>query len=98
MFVFDSWSPNSVQCHQAVTDPLVFKHGFHRMAADYVFNRAGRNLMIGLTPSDNEAAIKLNEHYGFREAWRVPDGYDKGVDYIVYMMHRDECPYLEKAA
>ena len=92
-FILDSWTENSVQCHQMVLDPFVFKHGFHKETAEYVFTQADRKYMIGLTPSDKPKAIKLNKHYGFKEVYRLPDGVKDGVDYVVMTMHRDECPY-----
>jgi hypothetical protein len=93
-FIMDSWTETSVQCHQAIHDPLVFKHGYHVKTAQYIFGDAGRKLMIGLTPSDNEKAIKLNKHYGFTESFRVPDAVREGVDYVVMTMTADECPYF----
>ena len=96
-YVFDNWSRNSVQCHQWVSDPLVFKAGLHKVAADYIYGACGKGLMVGLVPSDNEKAAKLNEHYGFRLEHVVRDGYDKGLDYLVYTMRAEDCPYWEQA-
>jgi len=96
MYVFNNWTENSVQCHQAVHDPFVFKHGLHKETAKYVYGEAGRKIMIGLTPSDNPEAIKLNKHYGFTEAYRMKDAVKDGVDYVVMTMHRDDCPYYEQ--
>lgn len=93
--IMDSWAPNSVQVHIGAETPLVFKHGLHKEAANYIFNTAGRNVVIGLTPSNNEKAIKINKHLGFKEIFRVPDAYLDGVDYIVFRMDRHECTYLE---
>jgi hypothetical protein len=95
-FIFDSWTPNSVQSHQLLLDPMALKAGLHREAANYVYGVAGRKLIIGLTPSDNAKALKLNKHYGFTEAYRLQDGVRDGVDYVVMVMHRDDCPYYEE--
>ena len=96
MMVADSWTENSCQVHQAVADTLAFKHGLHIEFAEYVFGVAGRKMMLGLTPSDNAEAIKLNEHYGFTEFTRVPDAVRDGVDYIVYRMTAADCLYYEE--
>ena len=97
VYVFDNWSHNSVQCHQWVGDPLVFKAGLHKVAAQYIFGDCDRGIMVGLVPANNDKARRLNEHYGFREAYRLPDGYEVGIDYIVYVMRAEDCPYWKPA-
>ena len=95
VYVFDNWSPNSVQCHQWVGDPLVFKAGLHKVAAEYIFGTCDRGIMVGLVPADNDKARKLNEHYGFHVEHVLKDGYQPGVDYLVYTMRAEDCPYWE---
>ena len=96
MMVADSWTENSCQVHSAVTDPLAFKHGLHVEFAEYVFGASGRRQMLGLVPSDNAKAIKINEHYGFTEFARVPDAVRDGVDYIVMRMTAEDCRYYQE--
>ena len=92
--IADSWTENSCQVHNGVTDPMAFRCGLHVEFARYVFGDCGRKMMIGLTPSNLPKAIKINAHYGFTEFTRIPDAYADGVDYIVYRMTADECPYF----
>ncbi len=92
--IADSWTYSSVQVHNAIIDPMCFKHGMHIKFADYVFNTVGRSQMIGLVPADNAKAIKLNLHYGFTEVVRLPDAYRVGVDYIIMRLLKSECKYL----
>ncbi len=92
--IADSWSVNSAQAHYAVLDPLCFKHGMHVKFLDYVFNTAGRSQLIGLTPSNNEKAIKINRHFGFTQIARLPDAFSDGVDYLVMRLLKSECKYL----
>ena len=98
MMVADSWTANSCQVHNAVTDTLAFKHGLHVEFADYVFGVCGRKMMIGLVPSDNAKAIKINNHYGFTQIACVPDALSDGVDYLVMQMTSDECRYYQEKA
>ena len=98
MMIADSWTENSCQVHNAVTDPLVFKHGLHVEFAEYVFGFAKRKMMLGLVPSNNEKAIKIDLHYGFQEIARIPNAISDGVDYIVMQMTADECPYYQEKA
>lgn len=92
--VMDGWSHTSVQIHIAIGRKMVLRHGFLEEIADYVFNQCGRELMIGLVPGNNEAALKLDRHIGFTETYRVKDGFDRGVDYVVMEMRREDCRWL----
>ena len=94
--IADSWTENSCQVHNGILDPLAFKAGLHAEFARYVFGECGRKMMLGLTPANLPKAIKLNAHYGFTEFTRIPEGYADGVDYIVYRMTSNECPYWEQ--
>jgi hypothetical protein len=95
-FIADSWSETSVQVHQMVLNRKALREGIHRIFANWIFGFAGMKMMIGLTPGDNEKAIRLNRHYGFKEFARVPDAYCEGVDYIIFHMTADECNYFDR--
>jgi hypothetical protein len=90
----DQWTDSSVQTHIGITDPLCLKHGLHKEFCKWVFITAGRKMMIGLTPSNNEKAMKLNKHFGFTEVGRLKDAYADGVDYVQYVMKREDCKYI----
>jgi len=92
----DSWTHNSVQVHIAVLDPMCFKHKMHYEFSEWVFNTCGIKQMLGIVPANNEKAIKLDKHFGFKEVARLPDAYADGVDYIILRYDRDECKYLSK--
>jgi hypothetical protein len=93
-FLGDQWTPTSVQTHVGVTDPMCLKHGLHKEFARWVFITCNRRMMIGLTPSNNEKAIKINKHFGFVEIGRLKDAYAEGVDYIQYLLKREDCKYI----
>ena len=95
VIILDSWTHNSVQCHIGVTDPLCLTK-IPYIVAEYVFITAGRKMLIGLTPSNKEKAIRLNKHFGFTEITRIPDAYADGIDYIIYQMKKEDCKYLPK--
>jgi hypothetical protein len=88
--VLDSWSETSCTIHIAVEDPLVFRHGFAEEVFGYVFEFANRRVIIGVTPSNNAKALKFNKHIGFREIYRIRDGYDVGVDYVVQEFRKED--------
>ena len=94
--VLDSWSRSSVQAHIRVIRKMALRHGFLEEVANYVYGTCGMEVMIGVVPGNNEAALKLDKHIGFTEKHRVKDGYDKGVDYVIMEMTREECPWYSE--
>ena len=92
--VLDSWSFNSCQIHIWIENAFVLKHGFAEAVFNYVFNDCGRNIIIGVTPSDNEKALRFIKHIGFEEVSRIKDGYMVGVDYVVTEIRKENCRYI----
>jgi ribosomal protein S18 acetylase RimI-like enzyme len=91
--ICEDWTVTSVSCHIIVEDRRAFRDGLHKEAADYVFNQAERIRMLGTVPADNEAALKLNKHLGFKEIFRIKEGYDWGIDYVIMELMKEDCPY-----
>jgi len=91
MCVADSFSVDSCNVHFAVDNPMAVRHGLFTHFADWVFDAMGKKRMFGLVPDNNEKAIKLDKHIGFKEVARVPDAICDGVGYIVMRLDRDEC-------
>ena len=92
--VFDSWSHNSCIIHIWINNPFVLKHGFAEEVFNFVFSEeSGRTKIIGITPSDNLKAVKFIKNIGFKEVYRISDGYKVGVDYVVTEMNKDKCRY-----
>ncbi len=94
--ILDSWSENSVTSHIAIDNPLVLRHGFLEEVCNHVFNVCGRGVLIGITPSDNEAALRFNEKIGWVELYRIRDAYKVGVDYVVQEIRKETCKYLRE--
>jgi len=92
----DSFTTDACQVHFAIDRPIVIKYGFLHEIARHLFIACNRDRIFGLVPANNAKALKLDTHIGFREVARVPDGYAKGVDYIVLRMDRDTSPWLEQ--
>ena len=93
---FDSWSGGACLGHIAIDDPFVLRRGFLECAFDFVFNYANRLVMMGLTPGDNDKALNFNRKIGMKEVYRIKDGYEPGIDYVLQEMRKDECRWLEK--
>ena len=99
MVGFDGWwgapgSGGAVQMHVAIDAPPCARR-LVRAAFDYVFNQAGKAVAIGVVPSHNARALRFDLGLGFRESYRVRDGWAPGDDMIFLEMRRDECRWLK---
>lgn len=94
--IFDSWTENSCMIHIWIANPMVLKHGFAEEVFEYLFSEeSGREVVIGCTPENNLKALKFIKHIGFEEAGRIPDGYERGVDFILTTMRKEKCRWLK---
>lgn len=94
MVAYDCWTLNSVQAHMAVDSPIVWR-SLVRPAFEFPFRQAKRNLLVGIIPSHNERSVQMTRALGFREAYRLRDGWDIGDDLVVFEMRPHECRWLE---
>jgi len=94
VIAYDMWTESAVQAHMAVDSPVVWR-SLLRPAFSYPFVEAGRALLLGIIPADNAKSCAMAKRLGFREAYRVVDGWSVGVDLIVHEMRRRECRWLE---
>ena len=92
--VADSFTIDACSVHFAIDSPFVIRAGFFNEVARHLFVQCGRERIFGLLPADNEKAIKLDLHMGFREVARIPDAYALGVDYIVVRMDKGDTRWL----
>lgn len=94
--LFDTWSPNSCHIHIWIGNPMAIRHGFLQEIFGFVFGEeSGRELVIGVTPSDNPKALKFNKHVGMKEVSRIPDAFSVGGDAIVTTMTKNECRWID---
>jgi L-amino acid N-acyltransferase YncA len=97
--LYDHWTPNSANVHiysRSARDLLSYL--FVREIFSYPFEKAGLNLLLAITPSDNEASLAFSKALGFREVYRVRDGWRVGVDLVMKEMTKAECQWLQKRA
>ena len=91
--VLDTWTENACQIHIYIKNPFVLKHGFQQEVFNFVFG-SGRELIVGVTPSDNLKALKFIEHMGFKHVATIPDGYSKGVDFVITQLRKENCAWI----
>jgi len=93
---FDSWTVDACSVHMAIDKPIVLRHGFLSEIARYLFVESHRERIFGLVPTDNDKALKLNAHMGWREVARVDDAVATGVGYVVMRMDKADCRWISQ--
>lgn len=88
--ILDNWTHTAVQMHQWVGHPMVLRHGWLEEIYQFVFQDAGRDIIIGLVPGNNEKALKFNEHLGFKEVYRIKEGFGPDEDYVIMEGRRED--------
>jgi hypothetical protein len=88
--VLYGWTKNSCMAHVIITNPIVLRHGLVENFKWYVFDVCERNIVIGVVPSDNKKALKFDAHIGFKEVYRIKDGYEIGNDMVVMELRRGQ--------
>lgn len=96
MVGLDFWTPNSVQIHIYIANPKHLTRKFIREVFNYIFVTCQRGLVVGITPSDNAAALELNRRIGFKQTYRVVDGWISGVDMVLQEMRVNDCKWLRR--
>ena len=91
----DGWTHNSATVHHAIQKPMALR-GLFREFAEYVFNTCDKKIMIGLVESTHEKALHLNTNIGFKEVYRIKDGFADGVDQIILQLNKEDCRFLAK--
>lgn len=89
---YDHWMPNSVHMHVRLASPAC--RGLVRAAFEYPFQQVGCGVALGFTPAHCGEGVRLAKRLGFREAYRIREGWAVGVDTVVFEMRREECRWL----
>lgn len=92
--LYDNWTPNSVCVHSYIPEPRFLTKGFLREMFRYPFSHV--DWVIGVTPGDNAPALAFNKRIGFTLRDRLPDGFARGVDTVLQVMHHSDCRYWKR--
>jgi RimJ/RimL family protein N-acetyltransferase len=66
---------------------------FLRAVFDYPFNKLKLKVIIGTVAGNNEKALKLDRHLGFKDVATIPDAHDEG-DLVMLEMRPSFCRWL----
>lgn len=92
--IADSFTVDACCVHFAIDNPFAIRAGFFHEVARHLFIVCGRNRIFGVVPANNEKAIKLDIHMGFKEVARIPNAFKEGVDSVVLVMEKETSRWL----
>lgn len=81
--IFDNFTYKTVQAHWIIEKPIALRHGLIERALKFVFETCNKNRIYGIVAENNAKALRLNARIGFKEVYRIPEGYGPETDYIV---------------
>jgi hypothetical protein len=97
MAIYDRWTNTAVEMHAYSASPKYVLHpAFCKAMFEYPFIQQNKMLAFAVTPCDNVASIALARFLGFREVYRIRDGWDSGTDMVIQEIRRENCRFLEK--
>ena len=78
----DNWTRNSAHVHIALDTPIAARS--LRPALERYVRQLGLGVLLGVIQADNAKSIRLAEHFGFEQAYRLRDGWDEGRDLLFF--------------
>jgi hypothetical protein len=94
--LFEHWTPNGARMHWCIDDPFVLRHRFLENVLEFMFDDCGKKVLHGFIVETNMKSRKLAEHMGAVESGRLKDGWDEGVDIVIYDLRPDACNYYQE--
>lgn len=96
--LYDHWCYNSVNAHVYSVSPKgLLNPDFIREIFRYPFDLCGRGVMLAITPGD-APSLPVARALGFRETYRIKDGWKVGIDLVVQEMTKNECKWIQAKA
>ena len=93
---FDSFLGKTCQIHVVNFNKKYTPRKLLSAVFEYAFKTAGVETLIGIVNSNNEQAMKYDQHLGFKEAYRFEGMHEDGGDLVVFEMKKDECRFIKE--
>ena len=93
MIGYGAWTANSCLMHIALENPASFR-SLLSWAFRYLFEQTGRNVAFATVRAKNERSLRLVNHVGFREVYRLKDAIAIGEDMVLFEMRRENCRWI----
>lgn len=96
--LFDYWTLNSAQVHVfAPSLKHLFSPVFLREIFSFPFVTGRLGLLVAVTPADQKGSLAVSSWLGFKQTYRVKDGWAAGIDMVVKELRREDCRFLPKS-
>ena len=94
---FDNWTDNGVFIHvwSRKTHPW-FDKRFLQEIFRYPFEICNKGLVIGTPQGDNTPLLEFCRLTGFKETYRIKDGWKLGTDLVIQELRRKDCRWLKE--
>lgn len=92
MVVMDYWTHTSCNMHIYVRTML--RSHFLRELFNYVFNTCGLRMALAVVPESVTGSVRIARKLGFKELYRIPDGWKVGEDMLLLQMLREDCRWV----
>ena len=97
MVLYDHWTENAVQMHVYSEDPkMLFDKEYLHEVFWFPFIYGKRGLAFGVTPCNNAPSLAVSRYLGFKEVYRIKDGWAAGTDMAILELRREECRWIPK--
>lgn len=96
MIGYEGWTPKSARVYLAMESPAVLR-GLVGPGFRYPFIQCGLEVLTLSIPAYSARNIALAKRLGFLETYRIRDGWDIGIDQLLFEMRRGQCRWLEGA-
>jgi hypothetical protein len=96
--MFESFTPTMCMVHIAIDNPLILRHGFLEEGFGYAYNYRDVKCLRAMLPENREKCIKFIKHLGFEEETRLEHGFQSGIDFVYYKLHKHDCRWHEEPA
>lgn len=93
---YDHWTENAVEMHIWLQGKHALTRKLLQEAFTFPFVTCNKGVVIGVTPGYNASALEFNRSVGFKETYRIRDGWSLGTDMVIQEMRRDECRWLRR--
>ena len=94
--VADDFGVDNCNAHIALDNPMVLRKGFLNEVAEWLFVGNERLRIFAWIPSSNHKSLKFAQNVGFTKKCVIEHGNSEGIDTVVMVMHRDDCPWLDE--
>jgi hypothetical protein len=95
VILLDNWTENCVTGHIAIQKPMALRELLPELC-DYVYHFCGKSMILAGIADDTPKALKLVKNIGFKEIYRIKDGWDVGIDLVLTQMTKDDCRHTQK--